>query len=118
MKKRLDRIIDVTFGMLVGMLLFMFISAIPIEMKKPALQKLVESEMVYLFNSNCYDYSKYYYNVFFNYSGLSVEWIRHFDIDSNFTNNSTHTFVVVGGMMGTCIIDQTKYTCLQIREWE
>lgn len=62
----------------------------------------------------CRHYAEYYYNLFTEkYPELDVRWIRNADPCNNGEIcNVLHTFVVVIGYNGECIVDQTELVCI------
>lgn len=69
---------------------------------------------------NCVNYSRYYMEYFIkHYPELDVRQIRYVDVCNNYTIcDYAHTYVIVNGYLGECIIDQNKYACIKIRDIE
>jgi len=63
---------------------------------------------------NCLNYTEYYNQSFRKYKELDVRWEnRYVDICNNKTYcNGSHTFIIVAGYGGECIIDQKNYACV------
>jgi len=79
-----------------------------------------ESEKVYVEDWNCLDYSKYYNKTFTEkYPELDVRWIRMVDICNNDTYCETlHTYIIINGYGGTCILDQHQIACTNILQYD
>lgn len=84
----------------------------------PILEQIAikETKNVYVKGWNCLDYSRHYNKTFSeNYPQLDVRWIRRLDICNNKTYcNSLHTYILINGYGGECIIDQHHVACVQL----
>ena len=87
---------------------------------KFSLNEILEGELVKNSSWNCLDYSTYYNKTITEkYPLFDVRWPRHVDTCNNLTLcDSHHTFIIVAGNGGECIMDQSQIACVDVLKRE
>lgn len=109
-------------GVISGIVLVLLMIIIFCNKVTPILEQIAidETKKVYVDDWNCRDYSEYYNKTFTEkYPELDVRWIRQLDICNNNTYcKDYHTYILINGYGGECIIDQHQVACVQITSIE
>lgn len=119
MSDRIEKIfLCLLIGVILGGVIYFCLNfqSKPQERLKDILQK-ESNEVFYIKNWNCYDYAKYYNKTLTEkYPELDIRWVRYVDICANKTycDSKYHTFLVVGGYGGECILDQNEVSCINL----
>ena len=83
---------------------------------KSLLERVLIPEIVNIEEGNCLDYATYYNKTLSEkYPDIDIRWPRHVDICNDLTLcDNYHTFLVIAGYGGECILDQKSIVCVDI----